>query len=65
MGGAKLAMCYVWVTALNIVHLPPAQPSNVFIGGSEMLPEYKIGDYGTMREQGRKHLHYFVSVCRE
>ncbi|GFH11106.1 protein kinase domain-containing protein [Haematococcus lacustris] len=22
---------------------------------------YKLGDYGTMRESGRKHLHYFVS----
>ena len=41
--------------------LPPCkQPSNVFIGGSESRPEYKIGDYGTMREAGRQHLHYFV-----
>lgn len=39
-----------------------SQPSNVFTGGSEDNPQYKIGDYGTMREVGRKHLHYFVSV---
>lgn len=37
------------------------KPSNVFIGGSEQQPEYKIGDFGTLREAGRKHLHYFVS----
>lgn len=24
-------------------------------------PLFKIGDYGTLRERGRKHLHYFVS----
>jgi serine/threonine protein kinase len=32
------------------------KPSNVFVGGSAEAPQFKIGDYGTLREHGRKNL---------
>lgn len=47
------------------------KPSNVFVsaavgtgratGVGGMPPHFKLGDYGTLREAGRAHLHYFVS----